>query len=862
MAQAAQFSECCVETTLKRLVHAWAPPSLESYIRQAYHRLNRYRGRAHQLRQLVRNTERQMWSGFSAAALARLEEIKQENPEQVGIVWSASFAQARWYAAAGQWQQAADLLAQPVPDRQSAETVARWWILKVETLRQMGALAEARAALEMAAQLPSIGQNLTLMGANVALAEARAGMGAGDAEEEWLGRVNRLYRDNGLCEVERRDASRALSLDNVRGTTALSAGRADGPLVSVLVPAFDAEDSLEYSVRSMLEQTHANVEVVVVDDRSPDGTAAVAQALADEDARVKLVRHEVNAGPYAARNTALALATGEYVTVHDSDDWSHPELLERQLAALEGRGVIATFSRLARVNPNLEFQLRPYRPMLEPIHWNYTCMLMRRDRLQELGGWDPVQAHADHELIQRVKELAGDSALVEVVPEVPLSLFRQDAHCVTERPGTSLRSVDVGARREYTAQAEYWRRICDGGVAWPTDSPRTGFNTPFFVPGGLRQSSWPRPSEYDVVLVSDLSLTGGTRRCNLAYVSACHRMGLRIGIANYPRFEGRMTGTVNPEYRALFQDDRIDLLTDADSVKARLLLVHHPPILRWRFEALPSIAADTALLLVNQLPFQTYSRDERIYEAAAVDQQFRAAFGMAPRWLPISGLVQRLLVEENAGIEIGSTLWTPILHEAFGLGQPRTPKPERKPVVGRHSRDHWTKWPATKDGVRNAYCAGADFSVRLLGGVSGALQLIGRSPRNWEVLEFDHQEAREFLNGIDVFVHYPHENYIEEFGRTVAEAMALGLPCILPPRFRETFGDAAHYVDENNVPQTVVRLWNDHEMYRQLSEAGLNFVKHRCLANQAVERINEELCALDSRDAHDGSLTDERTIPV
>ena len=841
-------SELKVETTLKRWVLQWAPPSIESSLRKAYRRLNRYRGRGHRLRQLLRNTEKQMWSGFSAEALARLEEIKQAHPDMDGAVWIASFAQARWYAASGQWQRAADLLAQSVPPGQPAESVARWWILKIETLLRIGALADARKALEQAERQPKIGQNLILMAANLSLAEARAGVGSFSAEEDWLASVNQVYRDNGVSGIERRDSAQAFSLDNIRGADNHGGPVARGPLVSVLVPAFDAEDSLGYSVRSMLEQTHGHVEVIVVDDQSNDETAAVAQRLAAEDRRVRVVRHAVNGGPYAARNTALSHATGEFVTVHDSDDWSHPELLARQLRAFDKPGVVATFSRLARVAPSLDFQLRPYRPMLEPVHWNYTSLLMRRDRLEAIGGWDPVQAHADHELIQRLKEMAGNRALVEVLPEVPLSLFRQDATCVTERPGTSLRSVDVGARREYTAQAEYWRSYRGTGVDWPAKTPRTDFKTPFFVPAGLRQSSWPRITEYDVVLVSDLSLTGGTRRCNLAYISACRKMGLRVGIANYPRFEGRKTGTIDPEYRALFQDDHIDLLTDGESVQAEMLLVHHPPILRWAFEALPEIQARTALLLVNQLPFQTYSRQEPIYDAAAVDTRFREAFGLVPRWLPISGLVRRLLADEQAGITIDDTLWTPILHDDFELGEQRTAEPARLPVVGRHSRDHWTKWPGTKAGVRAAYCAGAEFRVRLLGGALDALGLIGRKPRNWQILDFDEESVREFLSGLDVFVHYPHEDYVEEFGRTVAEAMALGIPCVLPPRFRETFGDAAHYEDDENVRAAVLRIWGDPGLYEQLSAAGLEFVRARCLADQAIERIRAELHALPASD--------------
>lgn len=73
---------------------------------------------------------------------------------------------------------------------------------------------------------------------------------------------------------------------------------------------------------------------------------------------------------------------------------------------------VATFSRLAQVALEVDCQLRPYRPMLEPVRWNYASLLMRRDRLEEPGGWDPVQAHGDHGLMQRLKQPAGAARTV------------------------------------------------------------------------------------------------------------------------------------------------------------------------------------------------------------------------------------------------------------------------------------------------------------------------------------------------------------------------------------------------------------------------------------------------------------------
>ena len=94
----------------------------------------------------------------------------------------------------------------------------------------------------------------------------------------------------------------------------------DGPLISIIVPAYNDEDFVRRAVGSCLSQTYGRIEVVCVDDGSTDGTFAVLQGLAGADARVKVTALERNEGPHNARRAGLALATGELVTFLDADD--------------------------------------------------------------------------------------------------------------------------------------------------------------------------------------------------------------------------------------------------------------------------------------------------------------------------------------------------------------------------------------------------------------------------------------------------------------------------------------------------------------------------------------------------------------
>ncbi len=109
------------------------------------------------------------------------------------------------------------------------------------------------------------------------------------------------------------------------------------PLVSVIVPAYNAERYIERTLRSALDQTYRELEVIVVDDGSTDDTAAVVEAVKATDKRVQLIRQE-NAGVAAARNAAIAAASGRYVAPLDADDLWCPTKIASQVRRMENAG--------------------------------------------------------------------------------------------------------------------------------------------------------------------------------------------------------------------------------------------------------------------------------------------------------------------------------------------------------------------------------------------------------------------------------------------------------------------------------------------------------------------------------------------
>lgn len=109
------------------------------------------------------------------------------------------------------------------------------------------------------------------------------------------------------------------------------------PTISVIVPVYKAEAFLRKCTDSILCQSYRDLELLLIDDGSPDGSGALCDAIAGEDSRVR-VFHKPNGGVSSARNLGLDEAWGTYIAFVDSDDWLEPQALERLLTALRESG--------------------------------------------------------------------------------------------------------------------------------------------------------------------------------------------------------------------------------------------------------------------------------------------------------------------------------------------------------------------------------------------------------------------------------------------------------------------------------------------------------------------------------------------
>jgi glycosyltransferase involved in cell wall biosynthesis len=218
------------------------------------------------------------------------------------------------------------------------------------------------------------------------------------------------------------------------------------PLVSVIVPAFNAASTLRESVESALAGSYGNIEIIIADDGSTDSTAKIAEELTTQDARISLHRRS-NGGVSAALNTGLAAAQGEYIARLDADDLWHPAKLERQMEAARrtpAAALIYTWVRYidseSRVHCDGPPQRFPPRALCRGIYESLvggnSSALMRRDVVRELGGYDETLSSWEDLLLQlRISASRG----IDHVPEYLVG-YRVRPGSLSARPDNMLAS--------------------------------------------------------------------------------------------------------------------------------------------------------------------------------------------------------------------------------------------------------------------------------------------------------------------------------------------------------------------------------------------------------------------------------------
>lgn len=238
----------------------------------------------------------------------------------------------------------------------------------------------------------------------------------------------------------------------------------EGPRVSILMGIYNCEATLREAVESIRTQTFTNWELILCDDGSTDGTLNLARALAEEDARIRVIRNHRNVGLAQTLDRCAGVAKGKYFARMDGDDVSLPQRLAKLVAALDANPEFAVVSSwMTQFDEHGdwgEVRTKP-RPTNEDFvagtpFCHAPCM-MRRDAFEKVGGYgtDPWIIRAeDYNLWFKFYAIG----LHGLNLQEPLYRVRDDQHALARRT----------FRARLNETVVRWRGFKSLGITWPT----------------------------------------------------------------------------------------------------------------------------------------------------------------------------------------------------------------------------------------------------------------------------------------------------------------------------------------------------------------------------------------------------------
>lgn len=628
--------------------------------------------------------------------------------------------------------------------------------------------------------------------------------------KKWLTGFNRQFTHNKLIPVDLRKGSEKPF--NRLVTLPVHGPQRTGPKVTVILTAYQPvrEDILQ-SARSILAQTWGNLELLVVDDASPEEYQGVLDELAALDERVQVIRLRANGGTYQARNEGIAQSTGDFITGQDADDWSHPQRLETQVNYLL-RHPRCPGNQVNTVNmgENLVRIRRGYMPFIPSA----PTLMVRSHIMRELGGFLPARKAADNEMRGRVSAYVGERVAVIHKPLIfmrilPDSLSRADFRAGWQHP----------ARRAFWSAYKTWH-----ATAAPEELRRTadeGF--PIHVPPRFTAA----PGEQvrtDVVFAADWCEEGETQVNALAEIRALLVAGLRVGVMhleNAQHLSRRARTYCRPVQELISAGEVRHLIQDEDFHDVRLMVVRNPELLQFMPRGRAAFSVEALAVVAEGSPAKATGPVTFLSEDCA--RHGEDFFGRRATWIAASVEVRDLLRQRlGLGSVVEELYRWPFDPEPFRVR--RSTVRNIRPVVGRWAGDLPEHWPADTSLISSIWPTDGTVDVRLYGdsGVVRRHLRTGRLPAAWMSFQPGEITRRTYYRSLDFFVHYPHvQAYSAE--RSILESLAAGCVTILPPGYEGIYGDAALYCEAGYVKETISKYAADLDLFLGQSRRGTHF---------------------------------------
>jgi len=343
--------------------------------------------------------------------------------------------------------------------------------------------------------------------------------------------------------------------------------------------------------------------------------------------------------------------------------------------------------------------------------------------------------------------------------------------------------------------------------------------------------------DLDVLLVADPRFPGGTSTALISEARALVAAGYRTGFLAMASDLLPVRRAPHPGIADLIGAGGLVAVPPGTPVTARLACIHHPTVLSDWPAGPCTVRAGQTVIVAHHPPVDATGAVQ--YDTARIGQVAADLFGPAV-WAPVGPAARAAFAGLPAALPLTPADWVNVIDPSDWPGARAAPLSARA-TIGRHSRPGRDKWPDTRDDLLAAYPDAPDIRVRLMGWDAGLDKDLGPRPAGWQVLPFGAMPVARFLTSVDYFSHYHSAAWIEAFGRAPLEAMASGLPCLLPPSFANLFHEGAIYTAPEGVADTVRRLHADPAAWARQSARAVAVVTDLYGPARAVARVAERI---------------------
>lgn len=645
--------------------------------------------------------------------------------------------------------------------------------------------------------------------------------GSSPVTKNWTQQFNQIYLEAGFAPVEFNSDVLARPIDRIR---TLSSPIQDGPLVSVIIPTYQGGRRLLTTLECLLQQSWKNLEIIVVDDASGSAYDDYLRLASELSGKIRVLRQDQNLGVYCARNAGVAIATGEFITVHDDDDWSHGDKIATQVRHLVNNPELpGNLSTHTRVTEDLKFVRINRSPAF--IRDNFSSLMVRRQIFEELGMWDTVNRGADSEFIDRINQYS--QTPVATLSPVPLSLTRVREGSLTA--GELERGYLDPARSLYAKAYSQWHEIAGKKPDLLKPTQPRHYPVPTTMEPGRRRSDL---GPFDIVFMTDYRFPGGTTSLTLAELEESASAGYRVGFIHAESPLNGSDAPIAPRLLEMQLRGIVKQISLQDVADTRLLVIRHPSVVTFMDRAISNVRAAKAVLIVNNPPLLSDGTG-MVFDLRSCIHNADRLFSTRTIVVAESGVTKALSKELVPKNRLSNSVWPGLIQ----AGKSTSSDFSRLPVVGRHSRDHHLKWPSTVADFHEVYTS-SHYETHILGGAESLTEKLGGDVLAGKtIFNFGELDVEEFLSTLDFWVYFHDSRLTESFGMSIAEAMAAGKVVILPPYLEASFKQGALYARPEEVESLIVEIWSDPDRYRHQAELAKSYVSENFSRDAFMNRI-------------------------